>query len=87
MNNYHSFLHLLQLSSPTLPLGAYTYSEGLEYLVISQIQNSDQLYSWLEQELTYGAIRIETAIMLRSRQNFPDLEKLNYWNSWLIASK
>lgn len=87
MNNYQSFLHLLQLSSPTLPLGAYSYSEGLEYLVNNQIQNQEQFYSWLEQELTYGAIRIETAIMLRSQQNFPDLEKLNYWNNWLIASK
>ncbi len=87
MTNYQSFLNLLQLSSPALPLGAYSYSEGLENLVINQIQNQEQLYSWLQQELIYGAIRLETAIMLRGYRNFNDLEALNYWNNWLTASK
>ncbi|MFY7823997.1 MAG: urease accessory protein UreF, partial [Planktothrix agardhii] len=30
-------LNLLQLSSPALPLGAYSYSEGLETLVETQV--------------------------------------------------
>jgi len=87
MDNYQSFLQLLQLSSPSLPLGAYSYSEGLEYLVIKNIQNQEQLLEWLTQELLYGAIRVEGAIMLRSLANFPDLAKLNYWNNWLIANR
>jgi len=28
-----ALLHLLQLVSPALPVGAYSYSEGLEFLV------------------------------------------------------
>lgn len=87
MVNPQAFLHLLQLSSPTLPLGAYSYSEGLESLVVNNITDEEKLYSWLEQELTYGAIRTEGAIMLRGYRYFNNLEQLNYWNSWLTASK
>ncbi len=89
MNNYEhqSFLYLLQLSSPALPLGAYSYSEGLENLVIDQINSQEKLFSWLKQELTYGAIRLEAAMMLRAYQCFGNLETLNYWNNWLSASK
>lgn len=87
MTNYQSFLNLLQLSSPNLPLGAYSYSEGLEHLVIREIKDSQQLYLWLEQELTYGTIRLEGAIMLKGYQYYHDLSQLNYWNSWLTASK
>ncbi len=87
MTNYQSFLNLLQLSSPTLPLGAYSYSEGLENLVLAKINNVEQLYSWLEQELIYGAIRTEAAVMLRGYQYKDNYERLNYWNEWLTASK
>jgi urease accessory protein len=87
MINSQAFLHLLQLSSPTLPLGAYSYSEGLEILVIDNITDAEKLYSWLKQELTYGAIRIESAVMLRGYRYQDNIEKLNYWNDWLTASK
>lgn len=88
MQNYQSFLDLLQLSSPTLPLGAYSYSEGLEYLInLNQINNQEELYLWLQHELNYGAIRLESAVMIRGYRHFNNLEQLNYWNNWLTASK
>ncbi|MGB5960138.1 MAG: urease accessory protein UreF [Coleofasciculaceae cyanobacterium] len=83
-------LHLLQLASPTLPVGAYSYSDGLETLVEKAvINNSKSLKHWLEQELSYGAIRLEAAVMLRAyrsaeNHNFDDL---GYWNAWLTAAK
>ncbi|MGK7926824.1 MAG: urease accessory protein UreF [Spirulina sp.] len=84
-------LHLLQLSSPALPVGAYSYSEGLEYLVEKRvIENREQLCSWIEQELRYGSIRTETAVMLRSYQlsvmsEETEEEELIYWNEWFSA--
>ncbi|MGK7915196.1 MAG: urease accessory protein UreF [Prochloraceae cyanobacterium] len=86
----HLLLKLLQLASPTLPVGAYSYSEGLETLVESCIiDNQNSLEIWLERELSYGAIRLETAVMLRAYDCFSsqDLQGLNYWNSWLSATK
>ncbi|TVQ43623.1 MAG: urease accessory protein UreF [Gloeocapsa sp. DLM2.Bin57] len=85
-----NLLNLLQLASPVIPIGAYSYSEGLENLVEKQIiTNQKQLQSWLANELNYGSISIETAIMLRAynsylNQNYP---KIIYWNNWLTAAR
>ncbi|MBZ8179970.1 urease accessory protein UreF [Oscillatoria salina] len=90
MLNHTALLNLLQLASSTLPVGSYSYSEGLEALVDSEIiNNQDQFYLWLENELTYGAIRIETAVMLRSYDclSKSDLTGLNSWNGWLSAAR
>jgi len=55
-------LHLLQLVSPALPVGAFSYSEGLEVLVQDgQLAGPDALRTWLEAELAWGAITIEAA--------------------------
>lgn len=85
-----NLLRLLQLASPTLPVGAYSYSEGLEALVAQKkIDNSEKLCYWIEQELDYGAIRIETAVMLRGYTCFQhgDVAGLNAWNAWLSAAR
>jgi urease accessory protein len=89
MNNAH-LLHLLQLASPSLPVGAYSYSEGLENLIENNIiTSSENLQNWLEAELRYGAIRLEAAVMVRAYQSAQegDLEKLRYWNLWLSAAR
>lgn len=83
-------LNLLQLASPALPVGAYSYSEGIEALVEQQvIRDRDSLYTWLNTELCYGSIRIETAMMLRAYQatKTADWEKVVFWNAWLSASR
>lgn len=88
MTTLPSILPLLQLVSPALPVGAYTYSEGLETLVqADQITNADTLEQWLIQELGYGAIRLEAAILIRAYHctQQDDLQRLNYWNKWLSA--
>ncbi len=83
-------LNLLQLASPALPVGAYSYSEGIETLIEQQvIRDRDSLYTWLDTELSYGSIRIETAIMVRAylATQSEDWEKVSFWNSWLSASR
>ncbi len=85
-----NLLCLLQLASPALPVGAYSYSEGLETLVEnSTIDNQAALKHWLEAELRYGAIRLEAAIMVRAYQSVKvgDLKSLSYWNTWLSAAR
>lgn len=82
-------LSLLQLTSSALPVGAYSYSEGLEMLVENGIITSAQsLQNWLESELKYGAIRIEAAVMIRAYEAVTlDLQLLSYWNQWLSAAR
>ena len=57
-------LALLQLVSPALPVGAFSYSEGLEVLIQSgDIGEEAQLQVWLEGELNNGMLRLEAAAL------------------------
>ena len=88
--NQVALLALLQLTSPALPVGAYSYSEGLETLVDRQlIVNAQQLQLWLTESLMTGSIGIEAAIALRAyRARIDrDWERLAYWNHWLSATR
>jgi urease accessory protein len=85
-----NLLCLLQLASPALPVGAYSYSEGLESLVDNSIiNNQETLKHWLESELGYGAIRLEAAVMVRAYDaaSLGDFESLSSWNAWLSAAR
>lgn len=85
-----SLLRLLQLVSPSLPVGAYSYSEGLETLVDrGKVNSPASLEHWLSQELCYGAVRLETAVMIRAFRAMAtvDLAGLYWWNNWLSAAR
>lgn len=81
-------LQLIQLASPALPVGAYSYSEGLETLVHTAVlTNAERLEHWLTQELQHGAVRVEAGVMVRAYQaaiaaNYAELAA---WNQWLSA--
>lgn len=83
-------LYLLQLADSALPLGSYSYSEGLESLINNQIISDEKtLHSWIINELKYGTIKMETAIMINAYECFINRKsaQLNYWNNWLSANK
>ncbi|XGV96245.1 MAG: urease accessory protein UreF [Leptolyngbya sp. BL-A-14] len=83
-------LHLLQLASSALPVGAYSYSEGIEALVeAGSLADSIALETWMIQELQLGAIRIEAAVMVRSYQacQSNDWQQIIDWNHWLSAAR
>ncbi|MGB5971672.1 MAG: urease accessory UreF family protein, partial [Nodosilinea sp.] len=57
-----ALLRLLQLTSPALPVGAYSYSEGIETLVEQGVLlTSKAVAYWLEQELACGLVAIDAA--------------------------
>lgn len=83
-------LHLMQLISPVLPIGAYSYSEGLESLVDQlKLSSANELKHWLSQELNYGTIRLEAAVMLRAYHclEVNDSSGFLEWNAWLSAMR
>jgi urease accessory protein len=89
-------LALWQLISPTLPVGGFNYSEGIEWLVeTGTINDIHTLQDWLAHELDQGSIWVETAIMARAyRAVTPqtadtgiDHKTLHYWNQWLTATR
>jgi urease accessory protein len=57
-------LRLLQLVSPALPVGAFSYSEGLEVLVQEgRLRDAGALLAWLHAELERGTLTLETAAL------------------------
>lgn len=76
-------LRLYQLVSPSLPVGAFSYAEGLEVLAQSgRLADAGAVQNWLEAELRRGAVRLEAAalpgltLLLRQWQQLADAEKL-----------
>lgn len=87
---FQPYLKLLQLTSATLPVGAYSYSEGLETLVEDgAIATHRDLEHWLTQELTNGAIRLDLTAVLRAYQARVDRNEpqLTHWNHWTSAQR
>lgn len=57
-------LRLLQLVSPALPVGAFSYSEGLEALVQEgRLVDVRGVRRWLESELRRGTLAVEAAAL------------------------
>jgi len=88
-------LELLQLISPSLPVGAFSYSEGLEWLVQNKkVYDEKTLFNWIESELSRGQITIEASSIthiMRDLVNWRDYKDVKYkliineWNSWLSS--
>jgi urease accessory protein len=85
-----ALIRLLHLASPTLPVGAYTYSQGLEWAVESgAIRNEASAGQWVGDCLSFSLASFEAvylAHMLNAwREN--DLTYLNELNAEFIASR
>jgi len=83
-------LHLLQLTSPALPVGAFSYSEGLEVLVQHQhLSGPEPLNAWLQDELRAGLVAIEAAALapLMDALRAGDAAVLHELDGWLLAQR
>ncbi|MFC5770193.1 urease accessory protein UreF [Thauera sinica] len=59
-------VRLLQLASPTLPVGAYTYSQGLEWAVESGMVRSEaDAAAWIGDLMEWSLARFEAPLMAR----------------------
>ena len=86
-------LEFLQLISPSLPVGAFSYSEGLEWLAQNKkVYDETTLFNWIESELSRGQITIEASSIshiMRDLVNWSDHNDVQHkliideWNSWL----
>lgn len=57
-------VRLLQLASPALPVGAYTYSQGLEWAVESgAVRNEADAAAWIGDLLEWSLARFEAPLM------------------------
>lgn len=86
-NDYCSkLLSLMHLVNSSLPLGGYNYSNGFEYIIESGGIHDLQLFrSLINDELSYGFIRIELAAMIGNSHlsALQNTSNLKYWNHYL----
>lgn len=85
-----TLLHLMHLVSPALPVGAYAYSQGLEYAVDSGwLKNENDLTDWLRGVMQQGFGRLDAPVMLRCLKacSEDNLTSLHYWNDFLLACR
>ena len=85
-----SLLKLLQLSSPTLPIGAFAYSQGLESAIEAGfIQNKETLQDWLLDTLTLSLKNVDLPLFARLYSSWKknDTKKVLVWNQNLRAQR
>jgi urease accessory protein len=80
----------MHLVSPSLPIGGFAYSQGLEYAIDSGwIQTDDDLYDWLHGVLSEGLARVELPLLIRFVEAYQsnDAHGIEHWNQWLRANR
>ncbi|HEY3488267.1 MAG TPA: urease accessory UreF family protein [Gammaproteobacteria bacterium] len=85
-----SQLHLWQLISPALPVGAYSYSQGLETAVENGWVKTEQCaLGWIRGQMNHMLAALDVPILLRMHKAWSDgdMQTLRYWNSWLLAAR
>ena len=86
----HQLTKLLQLASPALPVGAFSYSQGLESAVDAGIvKDAATAQRWISDVLALSLARMEAPVLLRliaacSRADFAAVER---WNALFLASR
>lgn len=90
MTNNLSLLKLLQLSSPTLPVGAFAYSQGLESAIeLEHIKDKETLQTWLLDSLSLSLKFVDLPLFSRLYQSWEnnDIEAVLRWNQNLRAQR
>jgi len=85
-----SLLQLIWLASPALPVGGFSYSEGLEAGVdSSRVATEKEASDWLTDQLQLTLARADLPVLARAvtawRAN--DLPTLHALNAWLLQTR
>jgi len=80
-----TLVRLLQLASPALPVGAYSYSQGLESAIDAGIvRDAASAGQWIADVLEFSVARMEVPVLLKIIQN---PQALAQWNAVFLASR
>lgn len=85
-----SLLNLLQLASPSLPVGAYSYSQGLEAAIENGLVKTEaSARDWIVAMLHEVVARFEAPLLCRLLQACAERDQaaFTYWTAYFIASR
>lgn len=81
---------LLQLASPALPVGAYSYSQGLEAAVeTGVVRDALSAEAWIGDVLAYAVARLEAPVWWRLHAAWlaNDVERVAHWNDLFRSTR
>jgi len=85
-----ALLRLLQLASPALPVGAYAFSQGLEYAIEARwIKDVEAVKEWLTLQLQHGVAQVDLPLLrnLHAAWSEQDQQATIYWNASVLACR
>jgi urease accessory protein len=85
-----ALLHLLQLASPSLPIGAYSYSQGLEAAIETGLVRDEQsARNWIIDTLHHVVARFEAPVLWRLMQAFSsrNASEVAIWTERFLAAR
>ena len=81
-----SLLRLMTWLSPSFPVGAYTYSHGVEYAVeVGLVKDETSLTGWLETILLYGAAQTDAVLFARAYEAAVADDQDQLWTLFELA--
>lgn len=86
----HALLRLCHLVSPALPVGAYAYSQGLEYAVhAGWVHDEASTLEWVQGISCASVGTLDLPILLRLHRAWErcDIAAVRLWNAQLIAAR
>jgi urease accessory protein len=85
-----SLLRLMQLVSPALPVGGYSYSQGLEWAIEEgTVHDQSSVSRWIHDALHFSVGRFEAPVWLRLYYAWKNgsMEQTGYWNDLLLRTR
>jgi urease accessory protein len=85
-----ALVRLLQLASPALPIGAYSYSQGMEWCVeAGTVHDAATAATWIGDLLDLVVTQGEAAVACRllDARERRDWREFGKWNGWYCASR
>ncbi len=83
-------LKLMWLASPALPVGGYSYSEGLEAAIDAGLVSSEtDAANWLRDQLLLAVARSDLAVVARAVPAWQrhDLARVRELNDWVVQTR
>jgi urease accessory protein len=84
----------LQLASPALPIGSFSYSQGLESAIdLGLVQNEADATKWIADGLIEIVGRCDAPVVAfiyraaRANPSADSASQITYWNNWFLSSR